>query len=120
MRYCAAAETGYETMADGRSSEVFIPDVEKDDDGNIVNIKQRATADDYIKLAIAAIVAAYAKDEKEPPITGKDILYDAGPQEVTELIRSVIELRNEWYSVPKTVPEKEFDDTLNAKQGKNA
>jgi hypothetical protein len=104
MRYCAAAETGYERLS-GQSSDIFVPDVEKDEDGNIKNVIQKAKADDYIKLAIAAIIAAYARKEQDPPITADDIIYDAEPEEVSALITSVVELRAKWYNIPTVVSE---------------
>ena len=106
MRYCAAAETGYERLS-GQSSDIFVPEVERDDEGNITNVKQRAKADDYIKLSIAAIVAAYARQNEESPITADDIMYDATPQEVTTLITTVIELRAKWYEIPSVVKQDE-------------
>ncbi len=109
MRYCAAAETGYERLS-GQSSDIFVPEVERDDEGNITNVKQRAKADDYIKLAIAAIIAAYARQNKESPITADDIMYDATPQEVTTLITTVIELRAKWYEIPSVVKQDEPAD----------
>ena len=109
MRYCAAAETGYERLS-GQSSDIFVPEVERDDEGNITNVKQRAKADDYIKLAIAAIIAAYARQNEESPITADDIMYDATPQEVTTLITTVIELRAKWYEIPSVVKQYEPAD----------
>ena len=106
MRYCAAAETGYERLS-GQSSDIFVPEVERDDEGNITSVKQRAKADDYIKLAIAAIIAAYARQNEESPITADDIMYDATPQEVTTLITTVIELRAKWYEIPSVVKQDE-------------
>ena len=70
MRYCAAAETGYERLS-GQSSDIFVPEVERDNEGNITNVKQRAKADDYIKLALAAIIAAYARNNEESPVTAE-------------------------------------------------
>ena len=104
MRYCAAAETGYERLS-GQSSDIFVPDVEKDEEGNIKSVTQKAKADDYIKLAIAAIIAAYARKEQDPPITADDIIYDAEPDEVSQLITSVVELRAKWYNIPAVVSE---------------
>ena len=102
MRYCAAAETGYERLT-GKSSGIFVPIVEKDEDGNVKNITTQAKTDDCITLGVTAIVAAYAKDKKETPITADDILYDATPEEIQALIMGVIELRNKWYEIPATV-----------------
>jgi hypothetical protein len=120
MRYCAASETGYELLSNGKSSEVFTPKIERDDNGEVVKVEPpKATADDYIKLAIASIIASYERNDEETPISGKDIMYDAEPQEISELITSVIELRNKWYAVPKTVPDSEFEESDDEKQ-KNA
>lgn len=102
MRYCAAAETGYERLS-GQSSDIFVPDVEKDEEGNIKSVTQKAKADDYIKLAIAAIIAAYAKDGEDTPVTTNQILFDAKADEVQELISSVIELRAKWYDMPEVI-----------------
>ena len=128
MRYCAGAETGYEILAEGKSSEVFAPTVaEKDENGKPIKFNPpKATADDYIKLASAAIIAAYEyrseEDHKvEPPVSTKDILFSASPAEITEMIKTVIELRAKWYAVPKTVPESEFNEQPEGKGGeKNA
>lgn len=124
MRYCAAAETGYETLS-GQSSDIFVPDIERDEDGNITNITQRAKADDYIRLAIAAIVAAYEyrstpEHKVEPPVSSKDIMFTAEPSEVTLLMTTVIELRNKWYAVPKVVKPEYEEEPGNGKNPKNA
>ena len=91
MLYCAATETGFEQLAN-RSINVFLPG---DDEEN-----PAATGDDYIKLGIAAIIAAYARNDQEPPVSVKDVLYEATPQEVVALITSAVELRAKWYDVP--------------------
>ena len=120
MRYCAATETGFESLSK-KKIEVFTPTVtEYDKDGKPVNIEPpAATSDDYIKLALAAIVAAYARKEEEPPITADDILYDASPQEVTLMLTTVIKLRAEWYQLPSTIPATETDEPKGKKKRKN-
>ena len=123
MRYCAATETGYERIS-GQSSDIFVPDVEKDEEGNIIQVTQKAKADDYIKLAIAAIIAAYARQDQDPPITADDIIYDAEPVDVQQLITSVMELRAKWYNIPTVVAEspesKQSDDDADDEKPKNA
>lgn len=119
MLYCAAAETGYERLAN-RSSAVFVPTVlERDENGKPTKIEPpQALGDDYIKLAISAIIAAYAKHGgHEAPVTADDIMYDATPKDVELLITTVIELRNLWYEVPNTV-KPETDEKPD--DGKNA
>lgn len=107
MLYCAATETGYESIS-GQSCDIFIPEISKDDKGKD-QIRMRAATRDYIQLAVAAIIAAYTRKREEAPVTADDILYNATSQEVTALITTVIELRNAWYKVPSVIqPE---DDT---------
>lgn len=103
MRYCAATETGYEQLS-GKSVATFIPTFGKNEQGEDIIVRPaEATTYDFLELASAAIVAAYAKDDKKPSISIKYILYDATPQEVTLLLNTVVELRNDWYGVPKVV-----------------
>lgn len=107
MRYCSASETGFEQIA-GKSSDVFSFHREGEE------LKApTATLDDYQKLAIASIVAAYRRKNEEPPITAEYIMYDATSTEINDMITTVIELRNEWYKVPEVAIEKtdESDET---------
>jgi len=107
LLYCAATETGYESIS-GQSCEIFIPEISKDKKGK-EQIRMRATTRDYIQLAVAAVIAAYTRKGEDAPVTADDILYNATSQEVTQLITTVIELRNAWYLVPSII--KPEDDT---------
>ena len=107
MLYCAATENGFERITK-KSTAVFVPTFGKDEKGEIVvTAPPMATTEDYLSLAIAAIVAAYSYNDEEPPIESKTILYEATPDEVKLLLNTIIELRNEWYGIPKIV-----EDTL--------
>lgn len=114
MIYCTATENGYEKLADN-SIAVFFPTFGKDKKGrDIITEPASAKTGDYITLAMAAIVAAYAKADKEPPIDGKYILYEANPQERAELLTAIREMQAEWYNVPKVVA-----DTLKSEAADN-
>lgn len=103
--YCTATENGFELISPN-TINVFVPTFGKDKEGNDVIIEPaRATVGDFITLAVAAIVAAYTRKGQEPPVTSEEILYDITPQERNELLTAIIELRNEWYAVPKSVEE---------------
>lgn len=117
MRYCAATETGFEALS-GKKIEIFTPTVlEYDEHGKPVKIEPpKASSDDYIKLAMSAIVSAYARNNEEPPITADAIIYDANPQEVTLLLTTVIQMRAEWYQLPATIPATETEEPKGKKR----
>ena len=104
MRDCAAAETGFESLS-GKRIDVFSgTPTEWDAEGKPTKFDPpAATTQDYLTLAVAAIVAAYSRNDEEPLVTSEDILYDASPQEVTNLLTTVVLLRVEWYKVPDVV-----------------
>ena len=121
IMYCAATETGYETIAE-KSSQVFLPTVlERDENGKVTKAEPpAATLDDYIKLALAGIVAAYDSEDKKPPVTSKDILYKATSEEITNLVGTIGKLRAAWYNVPDVVaPDKQQPATDKGEQPKN-
>jgi len=114
MRYCAATETGF-TSISGKDASVFSARQLYNDKGKKDGIAPpEATTEDYLTLALAAIVAAYARTGDTAPITSDDILYDLPPAEIQLLITTVVELRLEWYRVPEGIKQ----DTTEKKGGK--
>lgn len=90
LRYCAATENGFEQL---RKKSFYDIDFKSNED--------------LTALALAAIIAAYASKDEEPPITSDELLYDASPKEIIELVKTVIELYAAWYEIPSVVPEEE-------------
>lgn len=90
LRYCAATENGFEQL---RKKSVYDIDFKSNED--------------LTALALAAIIAAYARKDEESPITSDELLYDARPADIIELVKTVIELRAAWYEVPAVVIEEE-------------
>lgn len=86
LLYCAATEDGFESLS-GKS----IYDID---------FHQQK---DLITLGLCAIIAAYSKTGEEPPVTSDTLLYEARPSELVELVKTVIELRAEWYEIPKVL-----------------
>ena len=105
MIYCTATENGFEEIS-RKSINVFLPTFGTDEEGNTI-IKEAApcTIGDWVTLAMAAIVAAYTKDGREVPVSSEYMLYESTPQERNDLTMAIVELRNEWYGVPKVVEE---------------
>ena len=102
--YCAASETGYQSMS-GKTMDVFMPEYDFDDEGRVKGIKTppKATDMDYLQLATACIVAAYERNKQEPPVSSKDILYNCSREEVIALTTAVMEMYYEWLVVPNTI-----------------
>ena len=119
MIYCAATENGYEDLSN-KSISVFIPEFGKDDEGNDIIVKQaEAHIGDFVMLAIAGIIAYYAKNNQGVPVKTEEIIYESRPAERNELITAIVELRNEWYKVPSVVkPDMKPDNR--GKKSKNA
>lgn len=106
MCYCTATETGYESIS-GKSSVIFIPKITKDEHGNIQSVTPQSNVADCITLAVAGIIASYTRRHQDAPISSEDIMYEASPEEVQDLIRNILEMRNEWYKVPILVKSQE-------------
>lgn len=102
MLYCAATETGYEQLS-GKSSDAFVARNGKD--GEV--IPPTAKLDDYLKLAISAIVAAYSRKGEEPPVKTGQIIYDCTAEDITQLVTTVIQMRYEWYTVPSVIKQEQ-------------
>lgn len=90
IRYCAATESGFEQL---RGKSIYDIDFK--------------SQEDLIALAISGIVAAYSMRDEEPPVSSKDVMYNAKPTEIVEMVTAVIELRSAWYEVPAVVPQDE-------------
>jgi len=116
--YCAATENGYERISDGKTIGVFIPTFKMDEEGNqVIDQLPAATNEDYLLLAIAGIVAADTYYKREAVINSEDILYNATPTERRLLVETIVELRNEWYEVPKIIAEITRKENAQAKAG---
>ena len=123
MLYCAATETGYEQLVSGTGKDinVFLPTIlERDADGKPTKVEPPvAQTDDYLKLALAAIIAAAASKKQEPVVSADDIMYHASSQEVTAMITAIVELRTKWYTIPEAV-KPETDEKPDDDPSKNA
>ena len=120
MRYCAATETGFESLSKQKIDVFTSTPTEWDTDGTPTKFDPPvATTQDYLTLAVAAIVAAYARNNEEPPVKSEDILYDASPQEVSNILTTVVLLRVEWYKFPDVV-KPDMKPDMKGRRSKNA
>ena len=103
IAYCAATERGFESMTD-KPINIFWPTIGKNEKGEDVIMEYpKATDSDYLSLAYAGIIAAYAATKEKEPIDIQDILYHATPAGIKQLTTAIIELRNDWYGITKIV-----------------
>lgn len=101
--YCTATENGFERMS-GKQINVFLPTFKTDENGNqVIDKMPEATNEDYLYLAMSGIVAADTYYDRDTTITSKEILYETKPAERNALVQAIIELRSEWYDIPKIV-----------------
>lgn len=104
MRYCAATETGFERVTN-KPIGIFTE-------------QGKAMMLDYIYLAYAAIIAAYSKDNEEPTVSSEEIMYEATPQEISDMMKALIDIKKAWYHVPDVLtPE---TDKVSEESPKNA
>jgi hypothetical protein len=101
--YCAATETGFETLEPDKPVGIFWPTFKQNEQGETV-LDQMPTAKtgDYLYLAIAGIVAADTYYDRKG-IDTNDILFNATPEERNLLVQTIAELRDERYGIPKVV-----------------
>ena len=116
--YCTATENGFEELSD-KSISVFLPTFGEDEDGkSVITEPAKANIGDFVKLAIAGIIAAYAKEDQEPPVSTKDILFNTKPAERNELVTAIVSVRNEWYEISKVLEESIKAEQENSQDGK--
>lgn len=105
MRYCAATETGFERVTN-KPIGIFME-------------QGKAMMLDFIYLAYAAIIAAYSKDNEEPTVSSEEIMYEATPQEISDMMEALLETKKAWYHVPDVV-KPETDNVSSEDSQKNA
>ena len=114
LGYCFATEIGYRANAD-EDIETFITEVVE------MFTNQQAVPDRQkcIYLIYASILAYYQSRKEDTPISAEDMMYNMGATEMGLALATILQLRGEFYHVPKGEPKdkpKEGDD----KETKNA
>ena len=109
MRYCAATEIGFSEMTDHEKTvDVFNPTLENVDGKIQIKEPPKATEDDYYKLIMSAIIAAYEvrstnEHPAKEPVTMKDLLFCSTRQQLFAALQAVIDLRAQWLTVPDAI-----------------
>lgn len=104
LRYCAATETGFEQIRNKSIADLDFNSTE-----------------DLITLGVCSIAAHYSYKNEDAPVDSKEILYEAKPKEIVELVNAVITLRGKYYEVPEVVntDQPSFEESQGEEKPKN-
>ena len=96
--YCYATEIAYKDLADENVIDYIKEAVDC--------IQQQRDPDSKktIYAIIACMMAYYQKKGEEVPLKSEDLMYDAKPAEIGMAIFAIINMRSEFYHVPKDEP----------------
>lgn len=98
LAYCYGTEIGYKILSDEDINDFGIEIAEK------INKKQMPDIRKTLYLIIAAMNAYCEYKEEDAPITDKDLMSVATPQEIGQALGTIIGLRAEFYHVPSDEP----------------
>lgn len=98
LAYCYGTEIGYKILSDEDINDFGIEIAEK------INKKQMPDIRKTLYLIIAAMNAYCEYKEKDAPITDRDLMSVATPQEIGQALGTIIGLRAEFYHVPSDEP----------------
>ena len=111
MAYCYATEIAYKDLSDEDMSDYAQAAVES----------IHAQRDPDIKKTILVIIAcmmAYYEDADKAPVKDSDIMKEATPVELGTAMLTILNMRSEFYHVPKGEPEEKPE--RGARKKKNA
>lgn len=95
MAYCYATEIAYNIMTNEDINDFMIEAGEHITDNRMPNIRKSI-------FAILASINAYYEDQgTESPITDKELMTEASPEDVCNALGTVIGLRSQFYFTPK-------------------
>lgn len=98
LAYCYGTEIGYKILSDEDISDFGIEIAEK------IKNKQMPDIRKTLYLIIAAMNAYCEYKEEDAPITDRDLMSVATPQEIGQALGTIIGLRSEFYHVPSDEP----------------
>ena len=98
LAYCYATEITYKDMSDENIAD-YIKEA-------VACIQQQTDPDaKHTIYAILSCIMAYYEDPAKAPVTDRDIMRDATPEELVTAIFTIISLRMDFYHVPQGEPE---------------
>ena len=113
--YCYATEIAFKQLAERDINDFMLDAGAKLQENRMPDVRQT------IFLLLASMTAYYNSIEEQAPVTDKDLMNEATPQELGEALGTVLRLRGEFYAVPADEPADEpADKPTKGKKRKNA
>ena len=99
LAYCFATEVGYKYLSDQDITDFFYEAA--------AAVKSNRMPDTHktLLLICASITSFYESKGEKAPVTDKDIMYCASPEELADALRAITDLRAQFYRVPAGEPE---------------
>ena len=99
LAYCYATEISYKILSDQELTDFMTEAIEK------LTNKQMPDIRKTIYLIIASMSSYYESKGDDAPVSDKDLLYNASPEEIGNALGEIIVLRSSFYHVPTGEPE---------------
>lgn len=109
--YCYATEIAFKQLAERDINDFMLDAGAQLRENRMPDVRQT------IFLLLASMTAYYNSVEEQAPVTDKDLMNEATPQELGEALGTVLRLRGEFYAVPADEP---ADKPAKGRKGKNA
>lgn len=96
VAYCFATEISYKILSEEELNDFAKEVIEA------INEKTMPDGRKSIFLILAATQAYYDEQKEQVPITDKDLMYHASPEDLGNAIGVILGLRAEFYHLPKS------------------
>ena len=107
--YCYATERAYKDLTDENIIDYIQEAIE------CVQQQRDPDTKKTIFAIIAYMMAYYQEKGEEVPLKSEDLMYEAKPAEIGMTILAIVNMRAEFYRVPKDEPEDKAPDEKNGK-----
>lgn len=97
MAYCYATEVAFREYA-GEDLGEFISRLASGGSG-------APDPQKVVYAIISSVLPYYQSRGEEPPVNDGTLLYECGPEELSQLLVEVLRLRASWYRIPAGEPE---------------
>lgn len=114
LAYCYATEIGYKLLSDEDINDYMADAIEA------IGRKAMPDTRKTVYVVIAAINAYSEWKGEQPAISDRDLMYDATPLELGTALGTILQLRADFYNLPKGEPKDEQPEDKKPEQEKNA